>query len=224
MMPPLDRPETLTANVVSYIRDAVVRGEIKPDTPLPEQRLARELATSRGTIRVALRSLEELGLVEIVPHRGAFVTSLNPRRAWEIYSLRAVLEGYATRLVLEQAGGPGDRLTPIAAAVREMERAGKTDDATATIDAVLEFHCLIAESSGHRLLAAELSNLRLQTRRLILYTGLLPDPIGEADSHRGVLDALRTGDAVGAERAMYEHLMGSAEKLVARMEQLQPGR
>ena len=99
----LKRPGTLTSEVVAYIRDAVISGEFEADQPLPEVKLAQELETARVTIRVALRSLADVGLVDIVPHRGAFVSSLTPRNAWEIFSLRALLESYAARLALAEA-------------------------------------------------------------------------------------------------------------------------
>ena len=87
-MPKIERPGTLTSQVVAYIREAVIRGEFEPERPLPEVRLAQELETARVTVRVALRALADLGLVEIVPHRGAFVSALTPRNAWEIFQDR----------------------------------------------------------------------------------------------------------------------------------------
>lgn len=99
-MPRLQRPTTLTAQVVAYIRDGVVRGDFKPSQPLAEVVLAEELETSRVTVRIALRELADQGLVEIVPYRGAFVSELTSRMARETFSLRAVLESYATKLTL----------------------------------------------------------------------------------------------------------------------------
>ena len=93
-MPSLQRPTTLTAQVVAYIRDGVVRGAFKPSQPLAEVALAEELETSRVTVRIALRELADQGLVEIVPYRGAFVSELTSRMARETVRLRAVLESY----------------------------------------------------------------------------------------------------------------------------------
>jgi DNA-binding GntR family transcriptional regulator len=41
------------------------------------------------TIRVVLRSLADIGLLQIISHRGAFFSSLTPPKAWEIFSIRA---------------------------------------------------------------------------------------------------------------------------------------
>ena len=66
----LQRPETLTTAVASYIKDAIVRGELAPGARLPEVALAAQLETSRGTVREALRTLADGGLIDIVPRRG----------------------------------------------------------------------------------------------------------------------------------------------------------
>src|SRR5512132_1890868 len=100
----LQRPETLTTAVTSYIRRAIVDGHFAPGSRLSEVALAAELNTSRGTVREALRTLAVGGLIEAIPHRGVFVTQLSVRATWEITSLRALLEPYASRLSLEAAG------------------------------------------------------------------------------------------------------------------------
>ena len=100
----LQRPDTLTDAVAKHISDAIVRGEFKPGSSLPEVALAHDLRTSRGTVREALRKLAAGGLVEIIPHRGVFVSQLSVRATWEITSMRAILEPYAARLALEAAG------------------------------------------------------------------------------------------------------------------------
>jgi DNA-binding GntR family transcriptional regulator len=96
----LQRPETLTTAVASFIRTAIVHGRLAPGSRLSEVALANELDTSRGTVREALRTLVDGGLIEAIPHRGVFVTQLSVRATWEITSLRALLEPYASRLAL----------------------------------------------------------------------------------------------------------------------------
>src|ERR1041384_4635649 len=101
----LRRPETLTGAVARHISDAIVRGEYPPGSNLPEVSLARELETSRGTVREALRMLAAGGLVEIIPPGGVFASQLSARATWEITSLRAILEPYGARLALEAGSG-----------------------------------------------------------------------------------------------------------------------
>jgi DNA-binding GntR family transcriptional regulator len=97
--------ERLTSwTIVVDFRDAVLRGDYPPGSQLSEVALAESLGVSRGTVREALRTLAESGLVEVFPHRGAFVPALTIQRAKEIYSLRMVLEPFAARLAYETGG------------------------------------------------------------------------------------------------------------------------
>jgi len=214
----LKRPGTLTSEVVAYIKDAVIRGEFEPEQPLPEVRLAQDLETARVTVRVALRALADVGLVEIIPHRGAFVTSLSPRKAWEIFSLRALLESYAVRLALENGPLTGDALDDLERLLGRIAETAEEDDPTELIETVMAFHLAIANLGRHELLVGQLENLQTQTRRLIFYTKLYQsDPLSEVDSHQQVLDALRSGDSAEAERAIFEHHLAAGDRLVQRM-------
>jgi DNA-binding GntR family transcriptional regulator len=220
-MAKIERPGTLTSEVVAYIREAVIRGEFEPERPLPEVRLAQELETARVTVRVALRALADLGLVEIVPHRGAFVSALTPRNAWEIFSMRAVLESYAARLALESGPLPDAVLRDLESILVRIADTAEDSDPMDVIEAVMDFHMTIALQSRHELLVSQLETLQTQTRRLIFYTKLFQsDPLSEVDSHRALIEALRTADAAEVERAIFAHHMESADRLVRRMQDL----
>jgi DNA-binding GntR family transcriptional regulator len=158
----------------------------------------------------------------VIPHRGAFVTSLTARDAAEIFSLRAELESYAARLALEKGPLGDETIARLEETLLAIDTAVDADDVMNTIDAVMEFHRLIAEESEHGLLLNTLATLRTQTRRVILYTKLHEsDPFPEVTSHSQLLDVLRSGDPNLAEREMQEHIAASGERLVMRMKELE---
>ena len=76
-------------------RTGILTGEIAPGTRLLEVPLANELGVSRGPVREALRQLEQEGLVEFFPHRGAVVVGVAEAEVETIYGIRALLEGRA---------------------------------------------------------------------------------------------------------------------------------
>jgi DNA-binding GntR family transcriptional regulator len=212
------RPETLTDAVIRHIREAVVRGDLPPGSALPEVQLATQMQTSRGTVREALRALQDLGLIEIQPHRGAFVTDMSIRRAREVLALRAVVEGYAARLAVEDG-----RMTPAAIATLEsqylmMLEASANDEARA-IDAHLEFHSLIARLGGSELIADLLERLQLQTRRIVAYTAFLG--AGDAAGHQAIVKAMRSGSAEASENVVRDHILHSGALVLARIAEMQ---
>jgi DNA-binding GntR family transcriptional regulator len=97
---PLSRPASAVAATV--IREAIVDGRLVPGARLKEETLASELGISRTPIREALLLLQAEGLVEAIPNRGAFVRAYEPSDLWDMYELRAVLEGHAARRAAER--------------------------------------------------------------------------------------------------------------------------
>jgi DNA-binding GntR family transcriptional regulator len=218
----LKRPPTLAAATADAIRDAILRGDIKPGERLREVELSTALDVSRGTIREAQRLLQDEGLVEVVPHRGAFVAELSPRTVREMYTLRALLEAYAVRLVMEKDAYSEEDFETMEALLRRMDEFEEKGDIFAYIKADLEFHHEICKRSDHRLLLDVLESLQFLTRLCMinvkLYrTDLEPDGV----QHRQIYDAIRLGDPVQAEDAVREHLGFSRVALVAKVKEVQ---
>src|SRR6478752_10082953 len=90
-LPPVER-RVLRQDILLGLRSGILSGEIAPGTRLLEIPLATELGVSRGPVREALRQLEQEGLVEFYPHRGAIVVGVGETEIETIYMIRALLE------------------------------------------------------------------------------------------------------------------------------------
>jgi len=221
---PFVRPPTLTATVVDHIRAAIVQGQFAPGAPLHEVDLCNLLGVSRGTVREALRQLRDENLVEIVPQRGACVTTLSPRRAWEIYTLRAQLEPYAVRLAIEREAYREQDLEELDALVVRLGALGSAGDPIAVVSTDMEFHRVLCERSEHALLIDALRRLRFQTRLFILNTLLYHSDREQDDrTHRVILDMVRAGQPAPAEACVREHIINAGTYLVHLMETTDDG-
>jgi DNA-binding GntR family transcriptional regulator len=221
----LQRPETLTTAVASYIKDAIVRGELAPGARLPEVALASQLETSRGTVREALRTLADGGLIEIVPRRGVFVSQLSVRATWEITSMRALLEPYAARLALEGAGVDAAIQTDVHAAFDVLREAVLTGDPVQVADADVAFHRSVFARCGHAMLLSQLETLQALSRRIVL-----TNQISSADAptliaqHAPIAEAIDLRDPELLETAVRTHVIEAGELLMTRMAALDPAR
>ena len=214
----LDRPPSLTDVVVAHIRDGIVRGAYVPGQALTEAQLADELGTSRGTVREALRVLSGLGLVERSAHRGAAVSRLTPKRAEEIYTLRASLESRAAQLAVERGNIDEDALASLAGLVDAIEVAAKRDDLPGMVHADIDFHRALSAYSGDELLMEHLDAIQVHSRRLLFYSDLYrPEPELVVRRHRDLLDVLGSGDASRVAIAIDEHISGPGRDIVDRM-------
>jgi DNA-binding GntR family transcriptional regulator len=219
---PLERPQTLTSVVVDRIAEAILRGEFEPGVALPEVRLAESLDTSRSTVREALRALEDLGLIEIRPHKGAVVKPLTVLQARETFSLRAVLEGYSVRTAIEQERIDEPAIESITAAFDDLRSiAQSSGHLFDLIEADMRLHWAICEPSRHGLLLDSLRRLQVKTRHFIVYTKLLHAELAdEVASHEELLAAVFSLDPDHAEAGMRDHIITAGEHLVQRMHSL----
>lgn len=80
----------------------IIRGEIQEGEQLRQDAIAADLQVSRIPVREALRRLEAEGLIKIVAHRGAVVSSLSSEEIEELFEMRAVLESEVLRLSIPE--------------------------------------------------------------------------------------------------------------------------
>jgi DNA-binding GntR family transcriptional regulator len=214
------RPPTLTAATAKNIEESILRGDLSPGDALREAELSERLGVSRGTVREAIRLLHQQGgLVEVIPHKGAFVVKLSLERAREIYTLRALLESYAVRICMEsQAYNEGD-LQELERLLVRIEALEKEGNVPALVEADMDFHRFATGRCNHQLLLEMVNNLHSQTMVLIFNTKLYrSDKVPDSVSHRAIVDGLRAGDPVAAEAIMRNHIIDAGSWLVNAME------
>jgi DNA-binding GntR family transcriptional regulator len=221
----LRRPETLTGAVARHISDAIVRGEYAPGANLPEVALARELDTSRGTVREALRMLAAGGLVEIIPHRGVFVSQLSVRATWEITSLRAILEPYGARLALEAAGADPSLAAEVDRAFEILATAVGSGDPLVVADADIGFHRAVFARCGHQMLLNRLDALQVLSRRLVLLGEIYAsDGPAVMRQHAPIAAAVRARQPDDLEATVRSHVIEAGEQLMEQMAARQPAK
>lgn len=212
----LERPETLTDAVANSIAEAIIRGTFAPGQALPEMPVASQLGTSRGTVREALRLLADQGLVDILPHRGAFVAQATPRKAREIFTLRAELETFAVQLVLD---GPGYSAQTLASLESTLAALSQATDMFEVAELDMQFHDLLSWECQHQELLSVLVGLRLQMRRFMVYTKLVGSDLeSEAITHQRLLDAVRSGSLAVATDEVRRHILVAGAQLVKKLE------
>jgi DNA-binding GntR family transcriptional regulator len=191
---------------LSSLRAAILGGTFQAGERLIETDLAERIGTSRGPVRDALKELAREGLVDVHPYRGAVVATLTARDIEEIYELRNLLEGYATRAAVEKASPADiDRLQKI---YSEMQSIADAGDLSALVEKDIEFHREICRISGNRRLLDVWSSLGSQVRLfLVLADQVFFTPEFIVSTHTVTLEAMCTRDAERAVQAMQAHML-----------------
>lgn len=178
-----------------------------------EAELAAELGVGRSTIREAVRSLAHLGMLEPAPGRGTFVRSLSPvsgvladfaaAHSWsDLLAVRKALEVQAAALAAQQAD---------AAAIERLRAAHESDsDVDGSVErgqAPGQFHSLLVEMSGNRLLAELYAALVRALRGGILRGAVSSDQSAGArrGDHAALLAAIAAGNPAAAAAVASSH-------------------
>ena len=93
----LIRPQGLHKLVVEQIQQMIIEGALAPGTRLNERLLCEKLGVSRTPLREALKILAAVGLVELLPNRGAAVVQLSAKDVAETFEVISHLESMAGR-------------------------------------------------------------------------------------------------------------------------------
>ena len=203
-----------TTSDFDALRDAIVRGDIAPNTRLVESDLSSTFEMSRGAVRNALIRLEQEGLVVRERHRGARVRQVSDGEAVEILQARAVLEGLAVRQTAERIDADGiSRVKACLARHRELLEQG---DLLGASDANAELHATLLELSGNGTARRLIRTLNAQTVRYQYRTILIPGrPARSLAEHTAIVEAVVEGRPDDAESAMRHHLLSVAQAVQA---------
>jgi DNA-binding GntR family transcriptional regulator len=189
-----------------HLKASILSGRFNPGERLTEEHLAKELGISRTPIREALHKLESEGLIEPLATRGFIASQDSQADVEELFEIRAVLEGYALRII---CGRITDAvLAQLEETVEKAEGALKRHGLDEIFQWNTRFHDTLHELiTDRRRLYHQMVTMRQYVLRYRKNTLQYPDG-GErtVDGHRKILLALRLRDPDLCERVMREHI------------------
>ena len=143
------------------LTERILAGHYQPGDRLVELQIARELGTSQGSVREALRELEASRLVESEPRRGTRVRVLSLKELQDAYFARGILEQAAASTAAKAFKGNVEKLRQ---EVQGILDAAKARDLGAQAARVYTLHRMIVEASGNGVLLRLWESLAFETR------------------------------------------------------------
>ncbi|GAA1393909.1 GntR family transcriptional regulator [Luteococcus peritonei] len=208
MTPPIAAVNRLTLReqVLKALRTAITSGEIPAGADLVETELADSYQVSRGTVREALRTLQQAGLVEGDARGRLRVHQPSPQEVRELFMVRAALETLAVR---EIAAAP-DRDERLAR-LREVLPPEQAKNFLTALDLDLAFHERLCELSGNATLLELWRGLESRMR-IVLCTGAEgePLPLMSGTHHLPFLDSIGDPNAHEPHLVVFGHMQQAA--------------
>ena len=205
--------KSLREQALSALRIAITSGELEPGRHLVETELSDMLQISRGTLREALRQLEQEGLLSAGPRGRLSVRHLDAKEIRDIFAVRAALESLAARTLCELP----DR-AQVTASLRtaiEAMAAAAQGSLEERIESDLEFHRTMCRLTGNETLLHSWESLEGSIRMSIMFAGVERAVSNmSVDRHYEIVTAIESGDASLARQTILEHMDGAAANLV----------
>jgi DNA-binding GntR family transcriptional regulator len=190
--------------IASYLREAILSGEITPGQWIRQEDVAARLGASRLPVREALRLLEAEGLTEHEANRGSRVPLLDAHEVDVVYRMREALEPLALAESLPHL--TEEQLAHLEAIQDRIETDGDLGEFL-LLDR--EFHLgSYAGCPSERLVGTitGLWNATQHYRRSFMLLGGMQRWWVVNSEHRLLLDALRRRDAVDGDRYLSGHI------------------
>ncbi|HKU30968.1 GntR family transcriptional regulator [Arthrobacter sp. NyZ413] len=210
-------PALLTDQVYDTIHEAILSGELPAGSRLTVRELAEQVGTSAMPVREAIRRLEEAGIVEREPHKGAVVKALTLEELLHVYNIRRLLEVEAARLGSRHITREDcDRMQE----EYDLMRHAITDHQVVPIldhdENLLE---ILYTAAGNPLLVQMIRNLWRQCRayKIVGAQGTL-DTAGDESLwryQRDLIDAARDGDSLKAASVNDSSLVDATDRIKA---------
>jgi len=195
---PIERHQTLREKILETIREAILKGNLKPGEKVAEPELAERFGISRTPIREAFRQLESEGYLTVIPRKGAVVAALSARDVQEFYAIKSILEGYAAELASNKLTDKElDKLEAINDKLRQLAADG---DIKSFFRVHNEFHETFIKAADNTKLLELIQQLGMKFNRLRAASLSVPGRMDfSVEEHDKLLEAFRRRDGKAAE-------------------------
>lgn len=200
--------------IAEEIERRIVMGVYTPGSPIRQADVANEFGVSHIPVREALASLSMKGLLELLPNRGATVTSMSSSQCVELAEMRIALESVALKNSIARLSQQDLEMASTALT--------KGEQSTSLQDRARwnwEFHRIICSKADRPMLHRHIQTLWQHADRYLRFTWEHANYEHKSDSeHMSILSAIKAGDVNNAVRANKRHIEEAAKTTVRILE------
>lgn len=209
---------SLKEEVLSKIKEFIMKGRFAPGQRIVIDALAKELGVSVTPVREALHHLAAEGLVSIEPRKGFTVKKWEAKEIEDLLYLRMYLEKLAVRLFIEKASDQD--INDLAVIIKRMDRAVEASDLESLTALNSQFHRKILQGSGNQELLKIMESLSAKLHRVRILSLSYPGRMEQSRmEHRTIFEAIKARDILMAEKAVEEHIKNVMAVLLKRAQE-----
>jgi DNA-binding GntR family transcriptional regulator len=195
----IEKHLTLRERILETIRDAIIKGALKPGEKVAEPELAERFGISRTPIREAFRQLETEGYLTVIPRKGAVVAAFSQKDVEEFYAIKSILEGYAAKRACENLSGK--EIEKLESINTKLSQLAEGADVKQFFKIHNDFHDLFIKAANNDKLNEMIASLVGKFQRLRLASLSVPGRMKiSVEEHEKIIDAFKKKNPVLAEK------------------------
>lgn len=200
----LSNNQVLSDTIFDILREKILKGDYQQGEKIKEKQIADELNVSRTPVRECFKQLEQEGLIENIPNRGAFVIGFTKQDIEALYEIRRAVESIAITWAIDRISE--EELKQLQEVYELMEFYTQKNDVEKIMEINTEFHEIIHTASKSRFISQILKSCQFyvkEARKAALTADRLIESLKE---HKAILDCLYNHDEEKAVEVMSLHL------------------
>jgi DNA-binding GntR family transcriptional regulator len=220
LLPP--RRETLAGEVRSELQEMIVSGDLKGGAKLNELALSNIMGVSRGTVREAIRSLADSGLIDLVANRGAYVHETTLAEVRNLYELRGAIFAMACGVAARRVGDGSERVLhkSLIPNLDQMRDVIASKDNTKYYTLNIAFHDMLLKAADNPKAKTIYDNI-VKEMHLFRRRGLsLASNVARSlEEHEVISAAVIAGDEDNARAAAHSHITSGLARYMTILDQ-----
>lgn len=197
--------QPLSTTLFTQLQKDILSGAIKSGNKLTEQRICDRYDVSRTPVREALRQLEADGLIENIPHRGAFVIGLSRRDISDLFDMRGLYEMKAVEWAIQRM--EEEEIDKLRENIEFMEFYTIKNDTEKVLNFNSQFHNIIYKGTRNRMLYQTLHTYQTYLKHSAPPKTYSDDYLHTILSeHKAIFDAFENRNPVAGSQAMQYHM------------------
>jgi len=201
----MENYELLNQKTYRILKQAIVRGDLEPNSKLALNEIARSLGISNTPVREAINKLSSEGFVKIIPNKGIIVKEVNIDDLQEILHIRTFLDGLIAKLAAKKITDKG--IVNMMKIINKMEYCVKEDDRLAYNDLDIKFHNFLLNITENNKLKEIYNNLIVHAHRFRIRTLKISGRMGKSlKEHKEIALKIKERNPDEANRVSQEHI------------------
>jgi len=201
----MENYELLNQKTYRILKQAIVRGDLAPNSKLALNEIAKSLGISNTPVREAINKLSSEGFVKIIPNKGIIVKEVNIDDLQEILHIRTFLDGLIAKLAAKKI--TDKEIVNMMEIINKMEYCVKEDDRLAYNDLDIKFHDFLLNITKNNKLKEIYNNLIVHTHKFRIRTLKIPDRMGKSlKEHKEIALKIKERNSDEANRVSQTHI------------------